>query len=135
MHIKQALIAFSNQKSGAKCRGIAFNLTFKQWCDFWGDDIDRRGCGPDQLQMQRFCDTGPYEIGNICKGTPKQNSKTAANLSRKRAAIAGYADVQASLDCAMSEESRPEWDFGDVEPDIHAMRMKSSYSLRYTAQS
>ena len=70
--------AYQSQKSGATARGIEWKLTFREWRDWWGDDIDKRGRGANQLQMQRFNDSGPYAIGNITKGTPKQNAATAA---------------------------------------------------------
>lgn len=58
-------------------RRIEWELTFEQWVEWWGDDIELRGQGSDNLQMQRINDTGPYALGNIVKGTPKQNTATA----------------------------------------------------------
>ena len=39
------------QKCGAKKRGIGWELSFEQWLEFWGEDIDRRGSGANDLQM------------------------------------------------------------------------------------
>lgn len=68
---------FQSQRSGAMTRRIGWELTFEQWLEWWGDDVDRRGRGPNDLQMQRINDAGPYALGNIVKGTPKQNAATA----------------------------------------------------------
>lgn len=67
---------YSAQKSNAARRGIEWKLTFQEWIDWWGVDIEMRGSRRDSLQMQRFHDKGPYEIGNIKKGRPADNSKT-----------------------------------------------------------
>lgn len=132
MEISAARRAFSTQKSGAKRRGIEFNLTFKQWCDFWGEDIDRRGPGYDQLQMQRFADTGPYEIGNIRKGHPKQNTATFLKMKGKRDSENAALELQEKLNAAMFEDSRPEQDNPDgIEPEVFKLGMKSSYACRY----
>jgi len=76
--------SYQAQKSGAIRRGIEWKLTFREWRDWWGDDIDKRGRGANQLQMQRFNDTGPYALGNIVKGTPAQNAATANEQSKLR---------------------------------------------------
>lgn len=88
MDAKKALKAYRNQKGGAKKRGIGWELTFKQWCEWWGDDIDRRGRGVDMLQMQRIHDKGPYALGNIVKGVPRENVHTWVAMRRKSGAIA-----------------------------------------------
>ncbi len=31
------------QRKNAKQRGIGWELTFQQWLDWWGEDLDRRG--------------------------------------------------------------------------------------------
>lgn len=76
--------AFRSQKANAKRRGIGWELTFDQWLEFWGDDLDKRGSGKDCLQMQRHEDTGPYAVGNIRKGKPKQNSATYSAMYQNR---------------------------------------------------
>ncbi|WP_257757895.1 hypothetical protein [Burkholderia glumae] len=77
-------IAFQIQRHGAARRGIGWELTFEQWLDWWGDDIERRGVHPGDLQMQRIADAGPYALGNIKKGTPRQNAQTRAAVLRNR---------------------------------------------------
>ena len=76
MDTSKARSAYLSQKSNAKRRGIEFHLTFEQWMEFWGDDLARRGPGRYELGMQRPCDSGPYAVGNIRKGTPADNVRT-----------------------------------------------------------
>jgi hypothetical protein len=131
LSINRYLRAYRAQKDGAAHRGIAFELTFKEWCDFWGNDVDRRGNGPDDLQMQRFADTGPYAIGNIRKGTPKQNMITAGHMKRKRASERAHVELQAALDRAMFENHEPEEEL-DLEDDgFPNLGLRSSLQDRY----
>lgn len=104
------LSAFKTQKAGAARRGIGWELTFEQWLDFWGDDIDRRGSGRNSLQMQRPCDTGPYAVGNIRKGVPKQNSATLSAMHQNRKAARAAKEHQARLDAMMFAPSAPDAD-------------------------
>ena len=97
--------AFVSQKNGAKRRGIEWRLTFDQWLDWWGDDIYKRGSGAHCLQMQRRFDAGAYELGNISKGLPKENMRTAGNMRRKRAVDRAAHELQSRLDALMWEES------------------------------
>lgn len=76
MDIQEAKHKFDVQRGNAKRRGIEWKFTFEQWLEWWGDDIDRRGVGPDDLQMQRYHDKGPYSPENVRKGVPKDNAKT-----------------------------------------------------------
>lgn len=72
---------FRTQKSQAKRRGIEWNFTFEQWIEWWGEDFDRRGRGPNDLVMARFGDTGPYSPENVRKATVAENH-SEANLGR-----------------------------------------------------
>lgn len=83
LDIKKARRAYQSQKHGAKRRGIGFHLTFAQWLEFWGKDIDARGVRAWSLGMQRPEDGGDYEVGNIRKGTPKDNGRTRAAMHHK----------------------------------------------------
>ncbi len=131
LDINKYRIAYSSQKHTAARRGIEFNLTFQEWCEFWGEDIERRGNGKDSLQMQRFEDIGPYALGNIRKGTPKQNSKTWGNMERKRNAEQAAIDLQSELDAAMNEPSAEPFDDDGIDPHYYNMGIKSSYRHRY----
>lgn len=65
---------YHNQRYHAsKVRGIEFNLSFEEWLDWWGDDIENRGCTAGKLQMGRYNDEGPYALGNIYKCTIEEN--------------------------------------------------------------
>lgn len=101
--------AYAQQKANAKRRGIAWELTYDQWRAWWGDDIDKRGSGKGDLQMQRFGDSGPYALHNVRKGTPAQNSATWGRCVRNRNAQKAARDHEAMLDALMwarSEEAR-----------------------------
>lgn len=102
--------AYASQKAGAARRGIEWQLTFEQWLDWWGDDIARRGTGSGQLQMQRFADSGPYALGNIRKGVPKNNRETASAVMRNKRSAKAAADHQARLDAMMWLPSAPDQD-------------------------
>lgn len=132
MSINRYLRAYRAQKYGAAQRGIEFKLSFKEWCDFWGDDVDRRGNGPNDLQMQRFADTGPYEIGNIRKGTPRENMKTAGHMKRKRASENAHKELQSALDRAMFENHGPEVDDDGHEDGMPHLGMRSSFEERFS---
>ena len=125
---------YNVQRYHAEQRGIAFKLTFQEWCEFWGADIDRRGSSPDSLQMQRFADTGAYELGNIRKGTPRQNGVTAGHMKRKRNCDAAALHLQIELDALMNQPSKPDQDensdeYEDLE--LWRFKVKSSHSFRY----
>jgi len=66
-------ILYQKQKASAKHRGIEFKLTFEEWLQFWGNDLEKRGRGLHDLVMSRKGDKGAYEIGNIEKKTWYQN--------------------------------------------------------------
>jgi hypothetical protein len=131
LSINRYLRAYRAQRDNAKRRGIEFHLTFKEWCDFWGEDVDRRGNGPNDLQMQRFADTGPYAVGNIRKGTPKQNSVTASHMRRKRACDKAHMELQSALDRALYENHAPEPD-EYVDEELYKLGYGSSYSQRFS---
>jgi hypothetical protein len=72
--LRDPLHAFIKQRSGAKERGIGFELTFEEWWNFWKDSYHLRGGGDDQLCMARNGDVGPYAIGNVSMLTNRQNA-------------------------------------------------------------
>ena len=113
---------FCAQKLNAQRRGIEFKLTFQEWLDWWGEDLHLRGSKPWQLQMQRMHDKGAYEIGNIVKGNPAKNARTAANVRRSSRQQELKRQHQESLDRAMFEESKEprEEDRADIAPILWA---------------
>lgn len=120
--------AFANQKRVAKERGIEFKLTFEQWLEFWGDDLLRRGRGASDLQMQRFGDAGAYELGNIKKGHPRENARTAGVCKRTRNCLKRGADHEDSLDRLIDEESAEE----DEEDEYAHLGYASSFDRQYS---
>ncbi|PRE20310.1 hypothetical protein [Burkholderia multivorans] len=104
MSLAKYRIAFNLQRHNAGRRGIGWELTFEQWLEWWGEDIERRGVGPDRLQMQRIADAGPYAIGNIKKGVPKQNSKTRVVVLRNRQGQQNRVTHQAKLNDLLTED-------------------------------
>lgn len=131
MDISKYRAMYNAQKNAASQRGIDFQLSFQEWCDFWGEDIERRGSGHGQLQMQRFADSGPYAVGNIRKGTPKQNAATASKMRAKRECDAAAAQLQIDLDRMMNEESAPERDDDGAE-SVYSLGIRtSSQQFRY----
>lgn len=129
MDINEYRRQYHNQKYKAEDRGIGFELTFQEWCEFWGEDITRRGTGQNDLQMQRPCDSGPYAVGNIRKGTPKQNSVTYQAMRRKRECDLAADELQLLLDGMMNESPKEEFD--DERYESWGCRMRSSYDKRY----
>lgn len=117
------------QKSHAKKRGIEWKLTYEEWIAWWGDDIHFRGSRADKLQMQRLHDKGAYEIGNIVKGHPKQNSRTMGNCMLHKSQEQLAKEHQARLDAMMFEPSlEPEdEDMGN----IYEKEMKNNGTIKY----
>jgi hypothetical protein len=58
---------FLYHRGNAKRRGVAFNLTFDQWWNWWigTGKYALRGRGKGKYVMARCGDTGPYALGNI----------------------------------------------------------------------
>ena len=113
---------FCAQRLNAQRRGVEFKLTFQEWLDWWGEDLHLRGSKPWQLQMQRMHDKGAYEIGNIVKGHPAKNARTAANVRLAAQQKELKRKHQEALDRAMFEESKEprEEDSADISPTLWA---------------
>ena len=73
---------YYNAKRCAKERNIAWQFTLQSWLDWWGDDIDNRGCHKGQLVMARIGDIGPYHPDNVRKITCLENHNEA-HIGRK----------------------------------------------------
>ncbi len=65
---------YTNAKTCARNRGIEWLFTYDTWVDWWGDDIDNRGCKVGQLVMARTGDVGPYHPDNVRKATKAENN-------------------------------------------------------------
>ncbi len=131
MDAKRALRSYRAQKSNAKRRGIGWELTFHQWCEWWGEDIDRRGAGHDKLCMQRVADTGPYALDNIRKGYPLDNARTAGRMTLKRNGAKAVAErIRTDGPTASSYEHGPHEDEYLTENEkFHALRGRLRSSL------
>ena len=56
--------AYATFKASVKRIDAEFNLSFEEFSDLWGPDVDRRGRTLDCLCMYRYGDAGHYEVGN-----------------------------------------------------------------------
>jgi hypothetical protein len=131
--LRKARQKYATQKGNAKRRGIEWRITFPEWVGWWGEDYFRRGSGHDKLQMQRFHDKGPYALGNIQKGYPRQNSKTRGSVTRlvntakdneRRIAAMDSADVCESKD--WRPYSDDEW---EIIKDTGARMPRASFLI------
>lgn len=118
---KEAKRKFWAQRSGAAQRGIAWELTFEQWLEWWGDDLSRRGPGHDQLQMQRAGDVGPYALDNIRKGYPRDNSHTMSKNLRTRAGIRAAERLRERAEVVR-------WEPEDEMTELDEMRRELGYT-------
>lgn len=84
MNERTARRAFTKQRATAKLRGIAWELSFTQWLEFWGDKLSLRGRSPDSLVMARLGDEGPYREGNIEMISMRKNCGDARRNSHRR---------------------------------------------------
>jgi predicted DNA-binding protein YlxM (UPF0122 family) len=66
---------FRNHKNGSRLRGIEWKLTLFEWWNIWkkSGKWKERGRSPNQYQMARFKDIGPYSVENVRIITGKQN--------------------------------------------------------------
>lgn len=71
---------FCNQKSGARERGIPFEMTFREWKGWWIENLgpcwmEKRGAGRGKYVMARYGDKGPYRLGNVKCITSSENTR------------------------------------------------------------
>ena len=110
MELSAAYAKYRNQEAKAEIRGVEWKITFQEWLDWWGDDLDQRGPRADQLVMCRFHDKGPYQLGNICKGHPRDNAKTNGNVRRTINAATAKEALNKALNQAETVASKDrEW--------------------------
>lgn len=131
MDIRLARITYSKQKARAKNRGVAWELSFPDWCNWWGEDIDRRGRGKGKLCMCRFKDSGPYALWNIYKGTFEQNNAdrrlTLAEKSARRKLRHEQA-LNAMQPSASEEEDSDSRTENEIELD-KMFRVKTAHAI------
>jgi hypothetical protein len=102
---------FERQQRNAKQRGIRWELSFSEWLTIWGDNIDKRGRGRDQLCMARKGDIGPYAIGNVQIITNAENIREQQHTDDRKRKV--------------SEGSKTLW-----RDETHRRRMSRSTSER-----
>ena len=56
---------YRQQRNNAKRRGVAFLLTYEEWCKIWDDSGMYAYRGRHGYVMGRINDEGPYEVGNV----------------------------------------------------------------------
>jgi|694.fasta_scaffold83810_4 hypothetical protein len=64
---------YQMQRAMARKRNIEWHLTFAQWLEWWGDDIEYRGKHPTDLVMGRIDTNKPYQLDNLLKTTHADN--------------------------------------------------------------
>ena len=63
-------------KNSAKHRKIDWDLSYDEWIEWWGDDIERMGRDhPEAIQMTRIDQSKGYTLDNIEKLTKHHHSK------------------------------------------------------------
>ena len=67
---------YITHKANAKQRGIAFEIEFDDWLQWWKDTghYHERGNKRGQYVMGRIGDVGPYKLGNIVCIQAQENS-------------------------------------------------------------
>ena len=75
---------FKNQRNNANTRGIAWELTIKEWWDIWQESgcWQERGIGSGKYVMARSCDVGSYSKDNVKIITHNDNSKEARLMDK-----------------------------------------------------
>jgi len=85
---------FNQQKSNAKRRGIAWQLTFEEWSKIWIDSgkWELRGRNSGQYHMSRPGDQGPYAVDNvrIILGTINQSEMTYQHTEEAKQKIGAF---------------------------------------------
>jgi len=69
--------AYLGQRHTCKQRGVLFDIGFKDWVEWWGEDFCKRGKKSTDLCMCRYGDSGSYRLGNIYKATNLENKAGA----------------------------------------------------------
>lgn len=122
---------FSNARSRANKSGVGWILSFDEWIEWWGDDIDRIGTGQNDLRMVRISDKEPFSIHNIRKVDAIQFGKIISAKRRNRASFV-HAEENAFRKDAMVYSASKEIDndhIDDNEPLFDRTMLKRAAFL------
>lgn len=71
------------QKAAAKQRSVPFELTFEEWREWWGEDVDKRGRNStDAMVMGLIRPELGYRLDNIEKRTKGEHSLRNTNPNK-----------------------------------------------------
>lgn len=89
MDHKQALREYRTQHGNSRARSIPFELTFREWCEWWQATglYDQRGSAPDQYAMVRHDASGAFSTDNIKCVTNRQAAEQFWTSPRRNQAM------------------------------------------------
>lgn len=67
------MLEYEAQRNMAIYRKIEWNITYDEWIEWWGDNIEKRGRKTNDLVMGRIDFQGPYSLENIVLRTHREN--------------------------------------------------------------
>lgn len=113
---------YTQQKSNAKRRGIAFVLSLDEWKSIWlqSGKWEERGRGIGKYCMCRVGDVGSYEVGNVFIDLNTKNV-SVGNLGKPDSA-----ETKARKSAANIGKPHP-WSVGDKNP-MHRPEVKAKFS-------
>ena len=116
------LKAYTQQKSNAKRRRVAFSLTFNEWKQIWLDSgkWNQRGRGAEKYCMCRIEDKGAYSIKNVFIGQGKKNV-SEGNIGKPNSLETKLKKSQAA------KGKKHPWSVGDKNP-MHKLEVKIKIS-------
>lgn len=109
--------AYYSQKSAARQRGIAFELSFEEWWDIWlsSGRWEQRGSRAGQYCMARKLDRGGYSVGNVDIVTVFDNVVTRMEVQRDRklrrrvgTKVSAWTEHTSSIEDLLIEEQEQE---------------------------
>ena len=107
-------VAWQGHKSGAKSRGIPFELTFEQWWKLWEEKFAERGTTGAEFHMCRTGDAGGYAVGNVRIDTARSNCFERLEVQRRKAISEAWDfDGEDRSDCADWLNNRRSGDYFD----------------------
>ncbi len=86
--LKDPFVAYTQQRNGARQRGISWEMNFYEWWTLWQPHYHKRGRERGRYVMCRYLDKGPYKIGNvrIDYSTANANERRISNVYKRNPA-------------------------------------------------